>query len=322
MIRHGFFSYWPVKSFALRLVLVILVAAALVAISLYHGVVVVNSIPTSLEMITDFGAMTGEDRDRSVKGQEEGKRPFSTKLDRIYYINMDKNVKRREMMEQQLRNQEEPVRIPFSRVPAFVGDLTKDTCVSMSGELYDLASELNRMRCQGLAGIAKTNLHIIDNLDTTGLTLVMEDDILMQGPIRIQETINQALAIVPPDWDIIRWHLLRDSPVELFHPVNEHGVYKTAAHGNKIVWCGGTQAMLWRESSVPLLKKIWQGPPYKAIDCCLTTDSLNSYILIGTKFWEHASPKGERTDIPKNERQLERVKKRARREEVSRPFRL
>ena len=79
--------------------------------------------------------------------------------------------------------------IPYERIEAIRGESTG--CV---------VRKTNPMRCAGISGVRETNLHIMKHKNTSGLTLVLEDDVYVQTD-RLMYWVRQ----VPNDWDIIRF---------------------------------------------------------------------------------------------------------------------
>ena len=245
----------------------------------------------------------------------------SMEVQRIYYINLAKNAGRREQMEAWLGNQS----IPFQRVNATIGVDDPEACVEGKQAVA---------RCRGLSGVAMSNLDIIRNHNTSGLTLIFEDDFIVRKPLN--SLVQKTLALVPADWDIIRWDCWGKIPstfVKFFDKKPTHQVvraaqgpsklnvvvktpvrvFRTAHHGpcNNTVnstceFYGGAYAMLWRGSSVQKLEKVWSQRPFEDIDGRLTTDQLNSYCVnFRGGIGKMSYPEGERTDIPKLE-QVER----------------
>jgi hypothetical protein len=199
--------------------------------------------------------------------KRRNEKPAAVKIDRIYYINLQKNIYRRQFMEGWLSKQP----TPYERVQALVGD--PDSCV---------AAYNNSHRCQGMSGLIKTGLHIMENYNTTGLTLVLEDDFKVLN-------MNRLLASIPlarNNWDILRWDCYGRIPINFKHVApytfrtrhvqecaSEPGLdWKTSC-----TFCGGTHAMLWRKghagptsSSIDRLKRLWGKMPYDDIDCRLS----------------------------------------------------
>ena len=134
-------------------------------------------------------------------------------INRIYYINLDNNPGRRVFMEDWLQDQP----IPYERVRASVGG-PDDSCVPAKSD---------PARCRGLAGVARSNVHIIDNYNTSGYTLVLEDDMIIKSFTRLEESLLQ---MVPSDWDIVRWDCNGHIP-ETFEYVN--GEVVRTAHTTK-----------------------------------------------------------------------------------------
>jgi hypothetical protein len=206
----------------------------------------------------------------------------SVKIDRIYYHNLPKNHHRRQSMEVWLQDQA----IPYERVNATVGD--KHSCVPKHN---------NTNRCRGIAGICKTLDGILQNKDTTGVTMVLEDDII---PLDLNlDRLEESLKMVPNDWDIIRFDCwgLHDFHFPLW--VNDYVVdtskYWSATDCDKTKsaclpkkFYGGAYSMLWRGSSKHKLRKIWSQPPYHDADGRIAgrKKKLKSYC-VNIGIWDH-----------------------------------
>ena len=228
-------------------------------------------------------------------------------IDRIYYINMDKNQGRRAFMEGWLSKQT----IPFERISGRAGDPSSDTCQQ---------GKADPDRCRGIAGLAKTVVSTIESYNTTGLTFVFEDDYFAVNISRLEESI----AVVPDDWDILRFdctgYIPSDFPIlhveagnelqikTVFETRHDKGQPPCNATEEKRCWfCGGTHAMVWRGGeSVQKLRKLWSRQPYDDIDCDLThqveTYNVTSYCINFPQGQGVISKKieGEISDIPKN----------------------
>jgi hypothetical protein len=110
-------------------------------------------------------------------------------IDRIYYFNLEKNVLRRQAMELCLQNQP----TPYKRIKALTG-LPSD----------QIKGEKNTTKnCCGLMGLIRSLVSIIDNKNTTGLSLVVKDDYALTDPG--YHHLQEALKMVPDDWDLIRF---------------------------------------------------------------------------------------------------------------------
>jgi hypothetical protein len=230
------------------------------------------------------------------------------RINRIYFTNLDTNPARRAFMEGWLSKQT----IPFERIPpGEIGDPSPAICVEGKTEPN---------RCRGIAGIAKSDISIIDSYDTTGLSLVFEDDHYAENITRLQESIS----VVPDDWDIIRFNCWGDIPSDFpflhVKPGNElqiEKVFETRHNkeqppcdgASETCWyCGGTHAMLWRGSRVQKLRKIWSRKPYAEVDCLLTDqNNLTSYCINFPDGQQiiHKKIKGEITNIPHNDSGVE-----------------
>lgn len=207
-------------------------------------------------------------------------------IDHIYYINLDKNTQRRKNMEKWLSK----LPMEYQRVSAMRGNET--TCNKhKQGE-----------RCVGLSGLAYTNLHIMNSLNVSGLTLVLEDDFVVKNMSRLISSIQ----LVPDDWDVLRWDC-RTTPLQQFQrmgsvfksgPVDRSKCTSEEETSGNCYYCGGTHVTLWREESIPKLRRVWEQQPFDDIDCRLTDWSLKTYcIQIGVGKFK--KPKYERTDIPR-----------------------
>jgi hypothetical protein len=70
--------------------------------------------------------------------------------------------------------------IPFERLPGRVG-APSDTCAKGKND---------PKRCRGIAGLATTEVSIVDTYNATYLTLVFEDDWFAENITRPQESIR------------------------------------------------------------------------------------------------------------------------------------
>jgi hypothetical protein len=214
---------------------------------------------------------------------------YSHPIDRIYYINLEKNLLRRQNMELWLQNHQP---IPFKRINASVG--FPDQCVPKKN---------TPALCRGVSGLARSLVGIIDNENTTGLSLVLEDDYVVYDPnfLRLQEAIK----MVPADWDLIRfdcwgtWQVrLRKINQYIFDTSKVLGCKNEEKNGGCSL-CGGTHMMLFKGSSVHKLKEMWSATPYDEVDCRIEKwPSVNSYCVnvgLGRRYRIDS----ERSDIPK-----------------------
>jgi hypothetical protein len=222
------------------------------------------------------------------RGMGKDKPLVEATIDRIYYINLDNRPFRRAIMEAWLSEQS----IPYERVAAQRGQ-PGDTCVEGK----------TGPRCMGMSGLARTYFHIMDNLNTTGLTLVIEDDFV----IRRMQTLLPSVNLIPQDWDMLRWDCW-DKPLPYFEhypfsfKINPIDRQSCKAKGVEKCWfCGGNHVALWRGGeSLQKLKKIWAGLPIDDVDCLLhhhpLSSTINTYCLqIG--IGEFHSPLDEISDV-------------------------
>jgi hypothetical protein len=228
------------------------------------------------------------------------------RIDRIYFISLDITPLRRAFMEGWLGKQT----IPFQRIQGKVGD-PSDTCVK---------GKIGPKQCRGIAGVAKSEVSIIDNYNTTGLTLVFQDDFSAENITRLYESIS----VVPDDWDVLRFncwgHIPSDFPFVHVETGNELGIKKIfetrhdreqppCNETKETCWfCGGAHAMVWRGGeSVQKLRKLWSEIPYAQSDCRLTLEveryNIKSYCINFRKGGVvQKRIKGEITNIPTNDK--------------------
>ena len=212
-------------------------------------------------------------------------------IDRIYYINLDERHIKRAIMENWLSKQP----IPYQRVSAMRGDT--NVCVELKqGPI-----------CVGVSGVARTNLYIIDKLNTTGITLVLEDDIAITDMEKLLASVN----LVPPDWDVLRWdcwgnRLPTFQRFNFSFKINRRNFTRCKELGlvpDKCWFCGGNHIAMWRGEAVEKLRKIWSSRPHDDIDCRLEgtrpgDPPLKTYCInvgVGAHHW----PLSEGSDIRK-----------------------
>ena len=213
--------------------------------------------------------------------------PEFNNLDHIYYINVDSRTDKRDFMESWLKPFSIQYSIPYQRISAMTSD---DSCNLI------LNNEIAKQRCLGVKGLRNSNLYIMDNCNTTGYTLVVEDDYQILNYTRLVNGVKK----VPQDWDVLRFDCWTGpdgiNPIHEF-PQYDFG-YRTVTPSKKW-YCGGTHATLWRSDRLHILRKIWEHPkkPKAGIDCLLADDNVRSYCVqadIGHLF------KNEfKSDIPK-----------------------
>jgi hypothetical protein len=226
-------------------------------------------------------------------------RKRAPKIDRVYYSNLEKNKIRRQSMEHWM-DSDPLLKASHKRINASIGDPLIDQCAPKKS---------NPGRCRGLAGVSKTLLGILDGEDTTGISLVLEDDFVITDPGL--QRMEASLELVPEDWDLIRFDCVHTSQVH-FQWINPF-VANTSTLQIKFNcsasnldsrdcrnwFCGGAYAMLWREESIHKLRAMWGRIPYDDVDCVIArTPSIRSYCVnvgIGDMFVIDS----EVTDIPK-----------------------
>lgn len=197
---------------------------------------------------------------------------FRHHIDRIYYINLEKNFLRRQLMKSWLRK----VPIPFKRISAMPGS-GLDECVAGK-----------EAKCQGIAGLARTLLHIIKDEDTTGISMVVEDDYVLKDPTLKQ--VEEALQNIPPDWDVVRFDCWGTVHVKFDDEntksrnnmlvIDMISKVRSRKDNQPVNFYGGTHMMLWRGGkSVDKLRKIWSRQPFDSVDLRLGGGDLKSYCV-------------------------------------------
>jgi hypothetical protein len=209
-------------------------------------------------------------------------------IDRIYYINLDHRYVKRAIMESWLSKQD----IPFSRVAAKSGQ--NDTCIEKK----------QGPPCIGISGLAQTHVFIMDQLETNGITLVVEDDFVIQDMAKLLASVH----LVPPDWDVLRWDCW-DKPLTHFprYPFSFQlaPIPDDMCKSKKIknCWfCGGTHVMMWKGGqTIEKLRNLWGTRPHNDIDCLLKDDPTIKSYCIQVGVGEFHFPYVEPSDIPKIE---------------------
>jgi hypothetical protein len=214
-------------------------------------------------------------------------------IQRVYYINLDSEKKRRVNMEKWLSK----ANVPFERIKAqvlSVSDSLRDTRCGDPSCPQTGCTQQEPHRCRGIRGLIASNVHIMDTKNISGLTLVLEDDFKLNI-----KALSAAIQRVPKDWDVIRFNckgsnhlpqsfdVARRSECPKYLPL----IFKTQhvrpvpdCNKEPCAFCGGTHATLWRgKESVAKLRAVWSATPYQGIDCALTTDRLQSYCVQGVE---------------------------------------
>lgn len=225
-----------------------------------------------------------------IQQQAPARKGPTRKIDRVYYSNLRKNVLRKTMMNFWL-NDDPLRRVPFKRINAQVGNLTRDSCIE---------DKNTTQRCRGVVGLARTLLYILEKEPMNGTTLILEDDYFITDPGF--RRIEASLAMVPDDWDLIRFDCRDVYQVDLqwLNPfVVKSNKFREREGCERCFFCGGTHAMIVREESVSKLKAMWGQTPFDDVDCIIgRTEWLNSYCInigIGDMYNFFA----EGSDIPK-----------------------
>jgi len=229
--------------------------------------------------------------------------PKPTYFERIYYINMADRQERRSFMESWLSKQN----LPFERVEALTAE--HNPCEMLSAKEKRDPAKLKW--CHGIQGLRKTHYNIMNNYNTSGLTLVMEDDYMVKNITKLEWAVN---TLVPDDWDVVHFDCwgYRPSAVPITKTHKEIEVFRTAhsvpcdAHEEKELdpnngqcfMCGGTHAMVYRHSSLNKLHEAWKGSPI-GIDCGLTNEHIKSYCVNGLETGKFSADRWNTSSIPK-----------------------
>lgn len=171
-------------------------------------------------------------------------------------------------------------KLPFQRVEAKEGEL--EGCSW-------LKTRHNPKRCKGISGIIKTNTHIMNTLNVSGASLVLEDDQYVDIKKLVSWWSENATRI-PNDWDIVRFDCQLPGPSMKKLPSSfDHewpDIYRTAHmrpcnSSKEVCWfCGGTNAVVLREGKhLAKIKWLWNRKPYDDIDCRLTSHKVHSYCI-------------------------------------------
>jgi hypothetical protein len=198
-------------------------------------------------------------------------------IDRIYYINIDNRTDKRDFMESWLKPFSKQYSILYQRVSAKSWD---DSC-------NRIVNDVAKKNCLGVKGLRNTNIDIMNHYNTTGYTLVLEDDFQITDYTRLLDGVKK----VPNNWDVIRFDCWGKPKVEV-------QTFDFGFLTNKSGYCGGTHATLWRSDRLSILRNIWEHPkrPSVGIDCLLADGDIHSYCLqieIGAR-------SSFKSDIPKN----------------------
>ncbi|GFH47179.1 predicted protein [Chaetoceros tenuissimus] len=187
-------------------------------------------------------------------------------VDRIYYINMDHRTDKRDWMESWLEPFSKKYSVPYYRISG------------KSGDTNDCLPHVRDAACIGMTGLLYSNWDIMDNHNTTGITIVLEDDYVIQD----YPKLLKSLAMTPDDWDVIRFDLWHHPYGHFPHfQMGELGYgVQTVAPPEGGYYCGGTHLTVWRGDKVDVLRKHWDAHPRSPIDCRLAADNITSYALM------------------------------------------
>jgi hypothetical protein len=207
-------------------------------------------------------------------------------IDRIYYSNLERNWLRRQSMERwlqqnhhQQQQQQPPQQSPHLRMMLTTTPYYKRINAT-EGEM-GVCVPKKAAKCRGLSGLARTLVGIIEKENTTGLSLVLEDDYVVHDPHFSR--LYEAIQMVPNDWDLIRFDCYDLGHVQ-FRSLNRFVIDTSLILGcqntKSCFYCGGTHSMLFRGTSVHKLKEMWSTTPYQDVDCMIAKwPALKSYCV-------------------------------------------
>ncbi|GFH56308.1 predicted protein [Chaetoceros tenuissimus] len=201
--------------------------------------------------------------------KEEGtSSPNLSHVDRIYYINMDHRTDKQDWMESWLEPFSKKYSIPYYRISGKRGDPDHDDCGSRP-----------LGNCMAVNGLIYSNFEIMDNHNTTGITIVLEDDY----EIKDYPKLLKSLSMAPDDWDVIRFDLWQ-GPHGNFPRIDMgdlgNGFQTVSPPEESQHHCGGTHITVWRGDKVDKLHKHWDSHPRLGVDCRLAADNITSYALM------------------------------------------
>ena len=135
---------------------------------------------------------------------------------------------------------------------------------------------------QGVSSWTSSLLSIMDKKKTAGLTVVVEDDVYLPT-----KKIKSYISLVPTDWDVIRFDCKLDNKVpktfktfgKLVFNTNQVEGQNIKSNNMHDIYCGGINAMVWKEGSVKKIRKVLGRKPHDDPSCKLTTNEINSYCI-------------------------------------------
>ena len=133
----------------------------------------------------------------------------------------------------------------------------------------------------------------MDNYNTTGITLVLEDDFKITNYNKLLKSIEKS----PADWDVLRFDSWQQPRVNFprFYMRGLGSGFRTSSVRSGY-FCGGTHITVWRGDKVEKLRNHWDMHPRLPIDCALAHDNITSYFLM-TRVGKLDRSRG--SDVPK-----------------------
>jgi GR25 family glycosyltransferase involved in LPS biosynthesis len=218
-----------------------------------------------------------------------------------WYINLDQFTQRRNAMEEVYRRSG----LRYQRFPA-----VRPTSASLKANgtwsgLYNAYHDSRKpdlhdphlvARIRGEIGCIASHLVLLRHIRKTGrpgeVYMIAEDDYVPAPDFTAR--LPTALALVPPDWDVIRldcWELDHGAKLHRM-PEVEAGVRKNSIPGcsakdseptgrKDCYFCGGTHAVLVPYEKVGKLIALWTGEkgPLFPMDCMLNRPDFNNYCI-------------------------------------------
>jgi GR25 family glycosyltransferase involved in LPS biosynthesis len=231
----------------------------------------------------------------------------SSKIDRIFFINLDEDKVRRHRVESML----DCINLPHTRFPAIKlknQDVETDVHLrsvqekSMLNEITELFhEEVARDPLQyhlGTLGCYMSHYKLLksihEDFSDQKIVLIIEDDCFFdQKSIHLAESVIDSL---PSDWDILRstWSATNECrKIEYSNPLSNNysslmekkislrkkEIKKTYPSTDPLIHAlaGGTHFQIVKVSSIPKILEYLYSEPFLPIDCLYTTNALNVY---------------------------------------------
>jgi len=218
-----------------------------------------------------------------------------------WYINLDQFTQRRNAMEEVYRRSG----LRYQRFPAVRPTTNSLRANGTWSSLYNAYHESRKpdlhdphlvARIRGEIGCIASHLVLLRHIKKTGrpgeVYMIAEDDYVPAPDFTAR--LPTALALVPPDWDVLRldcWELEHGAKIGRM-PEVEAGLRANMIPGcsakdaeptgrPECYFCGGTHAVLVPFEKVPKLIDLWTGEkgPLFPMDCMLNRPDFKNYCL-------------------------------------------